>query len=49
MGATQEGGRAFRCAVMVRQIAGERATTNRSRKVSRRKETIPLMPANKSA
>jgi hypothetical protein len=34
--------------VTVWQIAGERTTTNMSRKVSRRKETIPLIPANKS-
>jgi len=47
-GATHDGGRAFRQAVMTRWIAGERATTNMSRKVSRRKEIIPLMPANNS-
>jgi len=34
---------------MTRYAAGERATTNMSRKVSRRKEIIPLIPANNSA
>jgi hypothetical protein len=33
---------------MTRWSSGERATTNMSRNVSRRKETIPLIPANKS-
>jgi hypothetical protein len=33
---------------MTRQIAGDRATTNMSRMVSRRKEIIPLIPANSS-
>jgi hypothetical protein len=48
IGATHDGGRALRQAAMVRQTAGERATTNMSRKVSRIRETIPLIPANKS-
>jgi len=49
VGATHDGGRAFRRAAMTRYAAGERATTNMSRKVSRRKEIIPLIPANNSA
>jgi hypothetical protein len=33
---------------MAWQTAGERATTNMSRKVSRRKKVTPLIPANRS-
>jgi len=48
VGTTHDGGRAFRQAEMTRVIAGERETTNMSRKVSRMAEIIPLIPANSS-